>query len=169
MGVVDFVLLDRQAVNAINRLEERTRFSKGFYAWMGFSSTVVPFIPAKREGSTSRWSFFKLAQLAADGLISFSGLPLKVWSYFGAFISLTALVYAAYFVIRTILFEADVPGYPSLIVSIMFFAGVQLVSLGVMGEYLARVYEEVKGRPLFIVADEIGVERVAPTRVKHAA
>ena len=158
-GVVDFVLLDRQAVDAINRLGEQTRFSKGLYAWIGFPSTLVPFTSGERGSGTSRWSIFKLIQFALDGFVSFSSLPLKVWSYFGAVVSLGALAYAAFFIISTLFSEADVPGFPSLIVSIMFFAGVQLVSLGVIGEYLARIYEEVKGRPLYIVTEEIGVGR----------
>jgi glycosyltransferase involved in cell wall biosynthesis len=157
IGVVDFLLLDRKAVDSINRLGERTRFSKGLYAWIGFPSAVVPFDSADRFVGASRWSFWKLAQFALDGFVSFSSLPLKVWSYIGALISLAALVYGGYVVVYTLLFDADVPGFPSLIVSIMFFAGVQLVSLGVIGEYLARIYEEVKARPLFVVAEEIGV------------
>ena len=156
-GVVDFLLLDRQAVDAINRLGEQTRFSKGLYAWIGFPSTTVPFTSGERESGASRWNTLKLAQFALDGFVSFTSLPLKVWSYFGALISLGALTYAAYFIVYTLLFDADLPGFPSLIVSIMFFAGVQLVSLGVIGEYLARIYEEVKGRPLYIVSQEIGI------------
>lgn len=156
LGVVDFLLMDRQAVDAINLLGERTRFSKGLYAWIGFPSAVVPFESPDRFVGSSRWSFMKLASFALDGFVSFSSLPLKVWSYFGALISLAALAYGAYFLIHSLLFGADVPGFPSLIVSIMFFAGVQLVSLGVIGEYLARIYEEVKARPLYVVAEEIG-------------
>ena len=162
IGVVDFLLLDRQAVDAINRLGERTRFSKGLYAWIGFPSTRVPFVSGGRSIGTSRWSFFALVQFAFDGFISFSSLPLKIWSYIGAFISLSALAYAAYFVVRTLIFEADLPGFQSLIVSIMLFAGIQLISLGIIGEYLARVYEEVKARPLYVVAEEIGVSGQVP-------
>lgn len=156
-GIVDFLLLDRVAVDALNRLGERTRFSKGLYAWIGFPHEVVPFDSPDRWIGTSRWSFVKLAQFALDGLVSFSSLPLKIWSYIGALISLVALGYGALVVIRTLIYDADVPGFPSLIVSIMFFAGIQLVTLGIIGEYLARIYEEVKGRPLFVVAEEIGV------------
>jgi polyisoprenyl-phosphate glycosyltransferase len=156
-GIVDFLLLDRKAVDVINRLGERTRFSKGLYAWIGFSSTVVPFSSSNRWSGASRWSLFKLAQFAFDGFVSFSSLPLKIWSYVGALVSLAALVYAAYTLVSTLVFGTDLPGFPSLFVSMMFFAGVQLVSLGIIGEYLARIYEEVKGRPLYVVAEEIGV------------
>jgi glycosyltransferase involved in cell wall biosynthesis len=167
VGVVDFVLLDRQAVDALNRLGEQTRFSKGLYAWIGFPTTMVPFTCGERESGTSRWSTLRLAQFALDGFVSFSSLPLKVWSYVGALISIAALTYAAYVIVYTLFFHADVPGFPSLIVSIMFFAGVQLVSLGVIGEYLARIYEEVKGRPLYIVSQEIGIQsEVSPVQAK---
>lgn len=157
-GVVDFLLLDRQAVNAINKIPEQTRFAKGLHAWIGFPSKVIPFVSEDREGGTSRWSFVRLFGFGLDGLISFSSVPLKVWSYFGALISICAIAYAFYFLIATLLFEVEIPGYPSLIVSIMFFAGAQLISLGVIGEYLARVYEEVKGRPLYLIAESIGID-----------
>jgi len=157
LGVVDFLLLDRQAADAINRLGERTRFSKGLYAWIGFPSVVVPFESHDRFTGKSRWSFVKLASFAVDGFVSFSSLPLKVWSYIGALISLAAIAYGTYFLVRSLMFGADVPGFPTLIVSIMFFAGVQLVSLGVIGEYLSRIYEEVKARPLYVVAEAVGI------------
>ncbi len=171
LGVVDFLLMDRQAVDAINLLGERTRFTKGLYAWIGFPSVVVPFDSPDRFIGTSRWSFMKLASFALDGIVSFSSLPLKVWSYLGAVVSIAAIGYGVYFLIRTLLFDADVPGFPSLIVSIMFFAGVQLVSLGIIGEYLARIYEEVKARPLYVVAEEIGVdsERRQPVAKERSA
>jgi glycosyltransferase involved in cell wall biosynthesis len=156
-GIVDFLILDRRAVDTINRLGERTRFSKGLYVWIGFSSTTVPFVSGDRLIGTSHWSFWKLCRLALDGFVSFSVLPLKIWSYIGATISLAAIGYALYFLVRTLIFGADLPGFPSLIVSITFFAGVQLVSLGVIGEYVARMYEEVKARPLYVVAEEIGI------------
>jgi glycosyltransferase involved in cell wall biosynthesis len=164
-GVGDFVLLDRAAVEAINGLGERTRFSKGLYSWIGFRSAGITFRVEQRRAGTSRWSAFKLIRFALDGLVSFSNLPLKVWSVVGAFVSFAALAYSGYFIVRTILFDADVPGFPSLIVSIMFFSGVQLISLGVIGEYLARVYEEVKGRPLYIVAEEVGIHAAEETSV----
>jgi polyisoprenyl-phosphate glycosyltransferase len=156
-GVVDFLLLDRKPLDAFNRLGERTRFSKGLYAWIGFPSVVVPFDSPDRLTGKSRWSFVTLAGFALDGLVSFSSLPLKVWSYVGALISLAAICYGAYVLVYTLLFATDVPGFPSLIVSITFFAGIQLISLGVIGEYLARIYEEVKARPMFVIADEIGL------------
>ncbi len=170
VGIVDFLLLDRKAVDAFNRLDERTRFSKGLYAWIGFSPTFIPFDYGERRAGISRFNFLRLARFAIDGFVSFSSLPLKVWSYVGALISLVAIGYGIYFAVRSIFVGIDVPGYPSLIVSIMFFAGVQLVSLGVIGEYLARIYEEVKARPLYVVAEEVGLaaDVGAEPRVKPA-
>lgn len=162
IGAVDFLLIDRKAINSFNRLGERTRFSKGLYAWIGYPSAVVPFDAPDRATGQSTWSFLKLARFALDGFVSFSTLPLKVWSYLGALVSLFALIYGAYVLVRTLLFNTDLPGFPTLVVSIMFFAGVQLVSLGIIGEYLARVYEEVKARPLFVIAEEIGTAPAEP-------
>jgi glycosyltransferase involved in cell wall biosynthesis len=155
-GSTDFLLLDRKAVDAMNGLSERSRFSKGLYSWIGFRSALVPFAVGARHHGKSRWSLANLARYAADALASFSSLPLKVWSFIGVLISLGAIGYAFYFLIQTWVFGIDVPGFPSLIISITFLAGVQLISLGVMGEYLARTYEEAKQRPLFIVREQIG-------------
>ena len=155
-GATDFVLLDRKAVEAMNALGERCRFTKGLYSWIGFRRTLVPFAVAERHHGGSRWSLVKLGNYAVDAFSSFSSLPLKMWSYVGMAVSLTAIGYAIYFVIQTLLHGVDVPGFPSLIVSITFFAGVQLISLGVLGEYVGRLYQEVKQRPLFVVAERIG-------------
>ncbi len=155
-GSTDFLLLDRKAVDAMNALGERSRFSKGLYSWIGFRTATVTFAVGRRQHGESRWSFLKLATYAIDAFASFSSLPLKVWSYFGMLISFGAIAYAVYFIVQTTVFGIDVPGFPSLIVSITLFAGVQLISLGVIGEYLARMFEEIKGRPLFIVGERIG-------------
>lgn len=164
-GATDFVLLDRVAVDALNSLGERCRFSKGLYAWIGFPSVSVPFSVGERSEGGSRWSFIGLARYAADGIVSFSSLPLKIWSYLGIVVSAGAIAYALYFAIQTLVFGVDVPGFPSLIVSITFFAGVQLISLGVLGEYLSRVFDEVKARPLFVVAERIGQPAIQPNAV----
>ncbi|HXF54461.1 MAG TPA: glycosyltransferase family 2 protein [Hyphomicrobiaceae bacterium] len=156
-GAGDFRLLDRCAIDAMNRIGEVSRFNKGLFSWIGFRSIGVPYSTAARTSGTSKWSFRRLARFAIDGLTSFSTLPLRVWSLLGLAISLTAFAYALIVLVQTLVLGVDVPGYPSLIISVMFFAGVQLISLGVIGEYLGRVYEEVKARPLFIVAEEIGL------------
>lgn len=169
-GAGDFRLLDRKAVDAMNRMRERVRFNKGLYAWVGFRSVGVPFtVPPRAGGDGSRWRLRKLLHFALDGLASFSTIPLRVWSYLGLVISLFAFCYAMVILVKTLLFGADVPGFPSLIISVMFFAGVQLISLGVLGEYLGRMYEEVKGRPLFLVAEELGIERPPAARVATLA
>ncbi|MDE3121905.1 MAG: glycosyltransferase family 2 protein [Paracoccaceae bacterium] len=162
-GIVDFVLLDRAAVAAMNRLDERARFTKGMFAWIGFRAAVVPFDSPDRLIGETRFNYLKLLRFALDGIASFSTLPLRMWTYIGGTISLLALLYAAYFLIKTLLFHTDVPGFPSIIVSIMFFSGVQLLSLGIIGEYVGRIFEEVKRRPLYIVAETVGMEAPAET------
>lgn len=155
----DFRLLSRRAVDALNRIGERARFNKGLYAWIGFKSIGVPFdVPERAGGQISRWSLRRLIRFALDGLASFSTIPLRIWSVLGLAISLFAFAYSIGFILKTLVFGTDQPGFPTLIVSIMFFAGVQLISLGVIGEYLGRIYEEVKARPLFLVAEELGLE-----------
>lgn len=155
-GAGDFRLLDRKAIDAMNRIKETSRFNKGLYSWIGFRSVGVPYHVADRAGGFTKWSFGRLLSFAIDGLTSFSTLPLRVWSVLGLAISSLAILYAAVILVRTLVFGADVPGFPSIIVSVMLLAGVQLISLGVLGEYLGRVYEEVKARPLFLVAEEVG-------------
>lgn len=156
-GAGDFRLFDRQAVSALRSMREKARFSKGLYAWIGFKSIGVPFEVAARAQGSSKFSYRKLTRFALDGLMSFSTLPLMVWTYVGTSISVISLAVASYFVIRTAVFGADVPGFTSLIVSITFLAGIQLLSLGVLGEYIGRIFAEVKGRPLYVIADVLGV------------
>jgi glycosyltransferase involved in cell wall biosynthesis len=161
-GAGDFRLLDRKAVDAMNRMRERVRFNKGLYAWMGFRSIGVPFhVPPRPDGGGSRWRPRQLLRFGLDGIASFTTIPLRVWTYLGLTISAFAFCYAMVFLLKTLLFGTDVPGFPSLIISVMFFAGVQLLSLGVIGEYLGRMYEEVKGRPLFLVSEELGIDHDA--------
>ena len=168
-GAGDFRLLDRKAVDALNRIGERFRFNKGLYAWIGFKTVGVPFDVAPRLDGHSRWQPRRLLRFALDGLASFTTLPLRVWSYLGLIVSAFAFFYAVVFTVKTLLWGVDLPGFPTLIVSVMFFAGVQLISLGVMGEYLGRVYEEVKGRPLFIVGERVGVTAPPTEPTKQCA
>ena len=116
----------------------------------------VPYEVAPREHGTTKWSFRKLFRFAFDGITAFSTVPLRVWTYLGGLISLFSIACAIFFIIRTLLFGTDVAGYPSLIVSIMFLGGVQLMSLGMIGEYIGRIFAEVKRRPLYVVAERIG-------------
>ena len=157
----DFRLLSRSAVAALNRLGERARFNKGLYAWIGFKSIGVPFdVPERPDAGKSRWRPRQLWHFALDGLASFTTIPLRIWSYLGLAISLLALAFGLYIIVDTMLYGNSVRGYPTLMVSILFLGGVQLISLGVIGEYLGRVYEEVKARPLFIVGEAVGLEPV---------
>jgi len=156
-GAGDFCLLDRKVVDALNAMQERTRFAKGFYAWVGFRQAGISYDVAERHAGSSTWSFWKLWTFAIDGLTAFSNLPLRVWSYLGFAISLLALAYGTVILFGTLAHGTDVPGYPSLMVALTFFAGVQLISLGVIGEYLGRIFTEVKRRPLYLVAETLGV------------
>ena len=161
-GAGDYRLLDAQAVAALRTLRERARFNKGLYAWIGFKSIGVPFHVADRAHGQSKFSYRKLTRFALDGLMSFSTLPLMVWTWIGTVISVIALCSAIYFVFRTLTMGVDVPGFASLIVSVTFLAGVQLLSLGVLGEYIGRIFNEVKGRPLYIVEQRVGALTPSP-------
>lgn len=154
----DFRLMDRQVVEALKRVPERTRFMKGLFAWLGFRTTTVYFTREKRAAGQTSWNYSKLWNFALDGIVSFSTAPLKVWSYFGIATSIIALVYLIVIVFRTLLFGADVPGYASLMAVILFFSGLNMLSLGVIGEYLSRIFVEGKQRPLYVVRKTYGLD-----------
>ncbi|MGD1902720.1 MAG: glycosyltransferase family 2 protein [Geitlerinemataceae cyanobacterium] len=147
----DFRLLDRTVVEALKQLPERTRFMKGLFAWVGYRQATIYFDRAPRFAGETTWNYWKLWNFALDGITAFSSLPLKVWSYAGVTVAGLSLIYAILLVIRTIAFGTDVPGYASLMVALLFLGSVQLIAIGVLGEYLGRVYEEVKQRPLYLV------------------
>lgn len=149
----DFRLLDRRVVDALKQLPERNRFMKGLFAWVGFKQTSILYDRPQRYKGVTKWNYRRLWNLAIDGITSFSFLPLKVWSYIGLALSLLAFIYASFLIIRTLILGIDVPGYASLMVAVLFLGGVQLLSLGIIGEYLGRVYEEVKRRPLYLVRE----------------
>lgn len=157
-GAGDFRLLDRKVVDALRALPERARFSKGLYAWVGFRSTGVTFDVAEREHGVSKFRYRTLFSFAFDGLSSFSTVPLKIATWAGVVIALMAALTALFFLLRTLLFGTDLPGFPSLIVSIMFFSGIQLVSLGMIGEYVGRIFAEVKRRPLYLIGERVGFD-----------
>lgn len=153
----DFRLFSRRALDAFNKLGERARFNKGLYAWIGFTVLAVPFeVDERRDGTGSKWSLRRLARFAIDGLASFSTLPLRVWSVLGLAVSMFAFAFVVFFLVKTLVFGVDTAGFPTLIISILFFAGIQLISLGVIGEYLGRIYDEVKRRPLYLIGEAIG-------------
>jgi glycosyltransferase involved in cell wall biosynthesis len=153
----DFRLLDRRVVDVIRIMPERNRFMKGLFAWAGFRQAAVEYDRAPRAVGETKFNYWKLWTLALDGITSGSTVPLRVWSYLGAVVAVFSLLYAGYVAVRTLIFGGDVPGYPSLMVATLFFGGVQLISLGVLGEYVGRILVETKHRPIYVVRDTIGV------------
>jgi glycosyltransferase involved in cell wall biosynthesis len=154
----DFRLLDRKIVDVINQMPERTRFMKGIFAWPGFKTETVEFQANTRAGGRSQWSLFKLYRFALDGMFSFSTAPLKIWTYIGGLSALGAFVYLIITLVQKLFYGIAAPGYASLLMVMLFFNGLLLLSNGIQGEYLARIFEEVKGRPLFVVGKTWGFD-----------
>jgi len=154
----DFRLMDRKVVDVIRAMPERNRFMKGLFAWAGFNQASVEYDRVERETGTTKFNYWKLWTLALDGITSASTVPLRIWSYVGALVALFALGYAGFIAVQTIIFGNAVPGYASIMVSVLFLGGIQLISLGVLGEYVGRILTETKQRPLYVVRDTIGIE-----------
>ena len=152
----DFRLMDRRVVDALKALPERNRFMKGLYAWVGFRTEIVPYTPAERHAGQSSFSMRRLARLAFTGLTAFSNLPLRLWSALGALIAFVALGYGGWIIVEYFVWGIDVPGYATLVTGMMFFSGVQLLSIGILGEYVGRIFDEVKQRPVYVVGREVG-------------
>lgn len=165
----DFRLLDRTVVDALGRLPERGRFMKGLYAWVGFRPATVEYARHAREAGTTKWRFWGLWNFALEGIFSFTTLPLRIWTYFGFGVAGAAGVYGIYIVIRTLIYGADVPGFASLIVLLLFFSGMNMIGLGILGEYVGRIFLEVKQRPLYLVDDAVGFEKKKPGAAIPAA
>ncbi|THB66600.1 MAG: glycosyltransferase [Desulfovibrio sp.] len=157
-NVGDFRLMDRVVVDALKRLDEKNRFMKGLMAWAGFSTTTVEYSRPARAAGCSKWNFPKLFSFALDGIFSFSNLPLKVWTFIGTILSGLSFLYMVLLIGKAFIFGRDVPGYHSIMVTLTFLGGVQLISLGVIGEYVGRIYNETKGRPIYLVKHTYGVE-----------
>lgn len=157
-NVGDFRLMDRKVVDVIRALPERSRFMKGLFAWAGFRQASVEYDRLERKVGTTKFNYWKLWTLALDGITSGSTLPLRVWSYVGALIALFALAYAGFLAIATMVFGNRVPGYASIMTSVLFLGGIQLISLGVLGEYVGRILTETKRRPLYVVRDTVGLD-----------
>lgn len=151
--VGDFRLMDRKVIEALKRLPERRRFMKGLFAWAGFRQTTVTFVCEPRFAGVSNFSGWRLWNFALEGITSFSTVPLRIWTYIGSAISALALLYAFFLLAKTLIFGRDVPGYASLITSVLFLGGLQLAGLGVLGEYIGRIYGEVKQRPIYVIRD----------------
>jgi polyisoprenyl-phosphate glycosyltransferase len=164
-NVGDFRLMNRAAVNALKQLPERQRFMKGLFAWVGFKTAIVDYTRNARVAGLSKFSGWKLWNFALEGVTSFSTIPLKIWSYIGAIGAILTLLYGAFIVARTLIFGIDVPGYASLLVAILFFGSLQLISVGVLGEYMGRIYMETKQRPIYLVRrhhENLGEDKLEP-------
>jgi len=154
----DFRLMDRKVVDVIRALPERNRFMKGLFAWAGFKQAAVEYDRAERETGATKFNYWKLWTLALDGITSASTVPLRIWSYVGAVVAFLAIAFAGWLAVCTMMFGNPVPGYASIMVSVSFLGGIQLISLGVLGEYVGRILTETKQRPLYVVRDTVGIE-----------
>ncbi|AZD31513.1 glycosyltransferase family 2 protein [Pseudomonas chlororaphis] len=155
-NVGDFRLMDRKVVDVIRTLPEHQLFMKGVLSWAGFTTVVVEYERAGRVAGNSKFNGWKLWNLALEGITSFSTVPLRLWTYVGGGISIFAVLYAVYMVLDKIFFGNSVPGYPSLMTAILFLGGVQLIGIGILGEYIGRIYIEAKHRPRYVIKDVIG-------------
>ncbi len=147
----DFRLLDKKCVMAIRQFRERERYTKGIFSWIGYRKKEITYVRQPRVSGKSKWSYLKLVNLAINGIISFTTAPLRASTIIGLVVSLIAFIYILFLVIRTMLFGVDVAGYPSIMAVVLFLGGVQLISLGIIGEYISRIYNETKQRPLYLV------------------
>jgi glycosyltransferase involved in cell wall biosynthesis len=150
-NVGDFRLMDRSVVDVVRSLPERQRFMKGLFAWAGFPSKVVTYSRPPRAAGTTKWNYRRLLNLAVEGITSFSTAPLRAATLAGAAFASLSMAYGLYIVARTLVFGVDLPGYASLLVAVLFMGGVQLLSLGILGEYVGRIYMESKHRPVYVV------------------
>ena len=153
-NVGDFRLFTRKVLNAINSLPENQRFMKGIFAWVGFRSITVEYKRPQRIAGSSKFNGWKLWNFALQGITGFGTLPLRIWTYIGFIVSFFAFIYASFLILRTLIMGIDLPGYASLVVIILFLGGLQLIGIGILGEYVGRIYMESKRRPPFII-DEI--------------
>ncbi|AZP03615.1 glycosyltransferase family 2 protein [Jeotgalibaca ciconiae] len=149
----DFRLLDRKCIDALKQIRENERYTKGMYGWIGFKKKEIQYVADERAAGVTKWSWSNLFKLAMDGITSYSTVPLKIWSYIGFFISFIAFLFLAFEIGKTFLFGTDVAGYPTLLAAILFLGGIQLISLGVIGEYLGRVFVETKRRPPYFIRE----------------
>lgn len=163
--VGDFRLMDRQVVSALRQLPERRRFMKGLFAWVGFRQATIPYTREPRRHGSTKFSGWRLWNFALDGITSFSTAPLRIWSYLGVAVALLAFLYGLVIIAMVLLSGRDTPGYASLMTVVLFLGGIQLIGLGVLGEYLGRVHEEVKQRPIYLVRED---SAAGPRADRHA-
>ena len=152
-NVGDFRLLDRKCINALKQMREVERYTKGLYCWIGYRKAYVEFEQGDRIAGESSWNFWGLFRLALDGIVSFSSFPLRISTILGGCISLVAFIYALYIIIKTMIYGDPVAGFPTLICVILFLGGIQLLCIGIIGEYLARMFNETKNRPVYLVRE----------------
>ncbi|HTT41099.1 MAG TPA: glycosyltransferase family 2 protein [Burkholderiales bacterium] len=155
-NVGDFRLMDRRVVETLKRLPERRRFMKGLFAWVGFRTAVVEYAREARATGNTKFSGWRLWNLALEGITSFSTVPLRLWTYIGSAVAVASFLYASFIVLRTLILGIDVPGYASLLSVILFLGGIQLIGIGVLGEYIGRIYSEAKQRPVYVVREIYG-------------
>jgi glycosyltransferase involved in cell wall biosynthesis len=153
--------MDCKVLDCVRQLPEKTRFMKGILAWPGFKTETLEFTRPPRRAGNSKWPLWKLFNHALDGIFSFSTAPLRIWTYIGAVLSLFSLGYFLWVVVKTLVLGIDVPGYASTLAVILFFNGIILIGLGILGEYLGRVFIEVKGRPVYLVKAKVGFNEEA--------
>jgi glycosyltransferase involved in cell wall biosynthesis len=161
-NVGDFRLIDASVIQALRSYPERERFMKGIFASVGFKTTTVTYVRAGRAHGETKFRPRQLFNLALEGIVSFSSVPLKIWTYVGFLAALGSVFYMLFVIIRTLVTGVDVPGYASLAVIVLFFNGLTLLGLGVQGEYIARIFTEVKARPLYLIREKIGIDGVPP-------
>jgi glycosyltransferase involved in cell wall biosynthesis len=154
-NVGDFRLIDRVVVTALRALPERRRFMKGLFAWVGFKTITIEYTRASRVAGKTKFSGWRLWNLALEGITSFSTIPLRVWTYLGTSIALIGFAYAMFIILRVLILGIDVPGYASVFTAILFLGGIQLIGIGVVGEYIGRIYIEAKQRPIYVVRNRI--------------
>lgn len=152
----DFRLLDRKVVNVLNQMHERNRFMKGLFSWVGFTTEFVVFARKERSAGKTKWNYWKLFNFALDGVTSFSTVPLRIWSAIGLGVSFISFCFILWIILKTLVLGEAVQGFPTIMVSVLFLGGLQLMGIGIIGEYLGRLYQEAKQRPLYIVSREIG-------------
>jgi polyisoprenyl-phosphate glycosyltransferase len=152
----DYRLMDRIVVDAIKRLPEQHRFMKGLFGWVGFKTVSINYVRGPRRAGTTKFSGWKLWNFALEGITAFSTFPLKLWSYLGLLGTVITFVYAIFIIVRTLIHGIDIPGYASLLVVVLFLGSLQLVSIGMLGEYIGRIYMETKNRPLYVIRKYYG-------------
>lgn len=154
-GASDFRLMNRKMIDAVVAMGEYHRFSKGIFGFVGFNTKFIPYEVQVRENGASKWNFFKLFSYAIEGIISFSSFPLKLSAYVGFFSAFVSVIYLILVIIKRLVYGVDVPGYASIVVLVLFLGGLQLMSLGILGEYMSKVYEQVKDRPIYILKEHL--------------